>query len=73
MSTSFKLTRMMSDFRSATVKITVPALKDETPEVTVSPSSTPFLMTTPVIGDVTRAFCDEALPEIGMPRSSTIW
>ena len=73
MSTSFKFTRMMSDFRSATVKRTVPALKEETPEVTVSPSSTPFLMTTPDIGAVTRAFCEEAFPEIGMPRSSTIW
>ena len=72
MSTSFKLTRMISDFRSATVKSTVPALKEETPEVTVSPSSTPFLMTTPLIGEVTRAFCEAALPEIGMPRSSTI-
>ena len=43
MSTSLRLTRMISDFRSATVKSTVPALKDETPEVTVSPSSTPLL------------------------------
>ena len=73
MSTSFKFTRMMSDFRSATVKSTVPALKEETPDVTVSPSSTPFLMTTPDIGAVTRAFWEEALPEIGIPRSSTIW
>ena len=73
MSTSFRLTRMMSDLRSATVKMTVPALKEETPEVTVSPSSTPFLMTTPVMGEVTRAFCEEAFPEIGIPRSSTIW
>ena len=73
MSTSFRLTRMISDFRSATVKSTVPALNEETPEVTVSPSSTPFLMTTPLIGAVTRAFCEAALPEIGMPRSSTIW
>ncbi len=64
---------MMSDFRSATVKSTVPALKEDTPDVTVSPSSTPFLITTPVIGEVTRAFCDAAFPEIGMPRSSTIW
>ena len=64
---------MMSDFKSATVKSTVPALKEETPEVTVSPSSTPFLITTPDMGAVTRAFCDAALPEIGMPRSSTIW
>ena len=25
------------------------------------------------IGAVTRAFCDEELPEIGIPRSCTIW
>ena len=55
MSTSFRFTFTMSDFRSATVKRTVPALNEETPEVTVSPSSTPFLMTTPDIGLVTRA------------------
>ena len=64
---------MRSDFRSATVKRTVPALNEETPEVTVSPSSTPFVMTTPFIGLVTRAICVEASPEIGMPRSWTIW
>ena len=73
MSTSFRLTRTISDFRSATVKSTVPALNDETPEVTVSPSSTPFLITTPLIGAVTRAFCEPELPEMGMPWSSTIW
>ena len=39
----------------ATVNITVPSLKEETPEVTVWPSSTPFLMMTPAIGAVTRA------------------
>ena len=64
---------MISDLRSATVKSTVPALNDETPEVTVSPSSTPFLMTTPDIGAVTRACWVLAAPEIGMPWSSTIW
>ena len=73
MSTSFRLTRTISDFRSATVKSTVPALNEDTPEVTVSPSSTPFLMTTPLMGAVTRATWDAAFPEIGMPWSSTIW
>ena len=63
----------MSDFRSATVKSAVPSLKEETPDVTVCPSSTPFLMITPFMGLVTRALCDEELPEIGMPRSWTIW
>ena len=62
----------MSDLRSATVNITVPSLKEETPEVTVSPSSTPFLMITPVIGAVTRACCVAEAPEMGMPWSSTI-
>jgi hypothetical protein len=50
MSTSFRFTLTISDLRSATVKRTVPALKEETPEVTVSPSSTPRLMTTPASG-----------------------
>ena len=63
----------MSEARSATVKTTVPALKELTPEVMVSPSSTPFLMTTPFSGAVTRASWVEALPLMGMPRSSTIW
>ena len=72
MSTSLRLTFTMSDFRSATVKRTVPALNEETPEVTVSPSSTPFLMTTPDIGLVTRATCEAPAEEIGMPWSSTI-
>ena len=64
---------MSRDSRSATVNITVPSLNEETPEVTVSPSSTPLVITTPAIGEVTRATCDVASPEIGMPWSSTIW
>ena len=60
---------MRSVLRSATVKRTVPALNDDTPDVTVSPSSTPFVMTTPDIGAVTRAAGSTASPEIGMPRS----
>ena len=45
MSTSLRLTLMSSDFKSATVNITVPSLKEETPEVTLSPSSTPLVIT----------------------------
>ena len=72
MSTSFRFTLMRSVLRSATVKSTVPALKEDTPDVTVSPSSTPFVMTTPDIGLVTRARWVTASPEIGMPWPSTI-
>jgi hypothetical protein len=38
---------------SATVMRTVPALKEDTPEVTVSPGSTLRRMTTPSMGAVT--------------------
>ena len=72
MSTSFRFTYDQSILRSATVNRTVPALKEETPEVTVSPSSTPFVITTPDIGLVTRARWVNASPEIGMPCPSTI-
>ena len=37
-------------------------MKDDTPDVTVSPSSTPFVITTPDIGAVTRARCVTASP-----------
>ncbi len=64
---------MIIDLRSATVNSTVPSLNEETPEVTVWPSWMPLVITTPAIGEVTRACWVEASPEIGMPRSSTIW
>ena len=51
---------------------TVPALKEETPDVTVSPSSTPFVITTPDIGAVTRARWVTASPPMGIPCPSTI-
>ena len=57
----------MREPRSATVKTTVPALKELTPEVMVSPSSTPRLMTTPFMGAVTapeRAADSVAMAEI---------
>src|ERR1022692_1374984 len=66
MSTSFKFTLIRRVLRSATVNKTVPALNEDTPEVTVSPSSTPFVMTTPDIGLVTRARWVKASPEIAL-------
>src|ERR1051325_722254 len=57
---------------SATVKSTVPALNDETPEVMDSPISMFFVRTTPLIGATTLEpwkFCTDWL--MGMPLFST--
>ncbi|MFN8095360.1 MAG: hypothetical protein U0599_24625 [Vicinamibacteria bacterium] len=59
---------------SATVMSTVPALKEDTPDITVSPSSTGRRMTTPSMGEVTFSRCviPASATVIGTPLSCTM-
>ena len=68
MSTSLTPALMIMVSTSATVMSTVPALKEETPDVTVSPSSTARRMTTPSMGEVTFSRC--VMPGRGRARSA---
>ena len=74
MSTSLTPALMIMVPMSATVMSTVPALKEETPEVTVSPSSTLRRMTTPSMGEVTfrRWVVSPSARAMGTPLSWTI-
>ena len=73
MSTSLMPASMIIVLTSATVISTVPELKEETPDMTVSPSSTGRRITTPSIGEVTFSRC--VMPggqAIGTPLSWTM-
>ena len=74
MSTSLMPALMIIVSTSATVISTVPELKEETPDMTVSPSSTGRRITTPSIGEVTFSRCvmPAATEAIGTPLSWTI-
>ena len=74
MSTSLMPASMIMVFTSATVMRTVPALKEETPDITVSPSSTGRRITTPSIGELTfrRWVIPAATDAIGTPLSCTM-
>ena len=74
MSTSLMPALMIMVPTSATVAMIVPALKLETPEVTVSPSSTGRRMITPSMGAETLSrWVEEPLTRpMGTPLSWTI-
>ncbi len=69
MSTSLTPTLTIIEERSATVAITVPALKEPAP-VTTSPSSTVRRITTPSMGEVMCSAC-EVSGSMGMPEASS--
>ena len=74
MSTSLMPALMIMVSTSATVISTVPALNEETPDITVSPSSTGRRITTPSIGEVTfrRWLMPTSAIAIGTPLSRTM-